>query len=615
MTPGVAVGTYDHPKLREKGYFDASANGLPGNRTTPGVKALRTPSGHRSNMDPVLATIIEGAKSKIEDVALSGSIISATFTIPHVLEYCRESHWVRRNASLHCGFPLTDSLKELKTRHRQSALLDSLQYLSRDSPWNHTVVAWTGEIGRQENADDPNPEIQEAVMPASTAITLGSTSSRQTRNRSVNVDIVEKDVLTLEQQLYDDELRILPVWLADDDDMTSEEIKLHDQSRWRRYAEHDLCALFHYKQHPPTDAYKDWHRWADYCRMNEKFADRICDIYKPGDIIMIHDYHLMLLPEILRQRCPEIGIAFILHTPFPSSELVRCLGRRKNVLEGVLGSNLIVFQSHHYAQHFANACTRILGYAADSKAVNAPGKRVHLDVLPVGINVSRIQAIASKQSVSERCEALKKLHSGKKLIVAYDPMDRLGGVDKKLVAFDKFLELYPEWRERVVLLQVISENTMEDDDGEEERYASGINELVGNINTKHGSLDYMPIQMHSQNLTEDEYFAMFRSGDVALITSIRDGMSTTSFEYIVCQRYSYGPTIISEFSGTASSLDEAIHVNPWDTTDVAHQINKALTMETEERQEMHAALYKRVTGQDVKHWVTSVIRRLLDVGP
>jgi len=344
--------------------------------------------------------------------------------------------------------------------------------------------------------------------------------------------------------------------------------------------------------------------------MNQLFADRIWEAYQPGDLVIVHDYYLMLLPELLRQRDPDMSIAFFLHTPFPSSELIRCLGRRQDLLNGMLGSDLIVFQSFHYAQHFANSCARVLGLEASSKAVQTAARRVQIEVIPLGIDMSSIHSLAWTSTVTEKCSSLRRQHHGKKIIVAYDPKDRLGGVDKKLLAFDKFLETYPEYQNKVVLLQVINQTTIEEDDSEESKYGIMVSDLVSEINRKYGSLDHMPIQLHSQSLTVDEYFALLRSGDVALFTSVRDGMSTTSLEYVVCQQNVHGPIIISEFSGTASNLEEAVHINPWDTVGVANQIYEALTMSEEERQTMHAALYRRITEKDVGHWVTTVLRRL-----
>lgn len=451
------------------------------------------------------------------------------------------------------------------------------------------------------------------IIPTSTATGLRGQPKSSHPPKSDELHISHEDQTNLERQLLNDRIRTIPVWLADDAQNSETGTRLKNQARWRKFAEHDLCALFHYKQHAPTDRWKEDDRWADYVRMNEAFADKICEEYKPGDVVLIHDYYLMMLPSILRQRHPDMYICLFLHSPFPTSELFRCLRRRKEVLHGVLGSNLIGFQAFHHAQHFASCCTRLLEHPASVEVVDTGRGRAHIGVFPAGIDASMITSLAWTPTVDEKCTALRRLHRGKAIIVGCDTMNRVGGVDKKLVAFERFLDRYSEWKGKVVLLQITSPTAMEDDDGEEAKFASHVNELVSSINSTYGSLDYVPVHTYAQHLSQDEYFALLRCGDTALITSVRDGMSATGLEYVTCQRDAHGPLIISEFSGTASSLEEAIQINPWDSSSVADAINTALTMTAGSRKTMHEALYARVTQEDVGFWIDGLLRRLVHV--
>ncbi|KAG6004209.1 hypothetical protein E4U21_001317 [Claviceps maximensis] len=563
VTPGVGLGTYDGDYLmgasRDASQSEAigNADGLP---------------------------------------SLTGNVISATFAMPHVMEHRRGSGWA------------------LRPRSHRSALMDSLHYLSGASPWDHTIVAWTGEVqSSPETEEDTALKTESAALSRSMLPRLGTSTTCAPKTKSNELFVSVDEQRRLEQQLSDQELRTVPVWLAHDDEISEAGIKLRDQSRWRLYAEHDLCAVLHYKQHPPAGAFAEVRRWADYVRMNRMFADKICQVYRPGDVILVHDYQLMLLPALLRQRNPRMLISFFLHTPFPSSELIRCLVRREEILRGVLGSDVVVFQCFHYAQHFANSCSRILNLRANHSSVYTPSKRVQIEIIPVGIDVSKVHSLAWSVSVTEKCLDLRKLYTGKKMVVACDPLDRLGGVDKKLQAFDRFLEMYPEWQEQVVLLQLVRQTTIEDDGGEvEAHYASKVGSMVNSINCKYGSLGYLPIQLHSESLSTDEYFALLRSGDVALFTSIRDGMSISGLEYVVCQQNTYGCTILSEFSGTADHLEEAMHINPWDTDGVAMRIHEALSMSVQRRQAMHMALYQRITQHDVRHWINTNLGCLMD---
>lgn len=410
--------------------------------------------------------------------------------------------------------------------------------------------------------------------------------------------------------------KTVPVWLSDDPDGDAEgNLQLTDQSRWRRYAESELYTLFHYKQHEPNDGRGERQAWADYYRMNQKFANRILEIYKPGDVVMIHDYHLLLLPSMLRQRIPHIYISFFLHVPFPSSEFLRCLPRRKDVLEGVLGANLVGFQSYSYSRHFVSCCTRILGFPSDIAGVDAYGAKVSVGVFPIGIDAAAVERLAFKDpAIDDKVAALRKMYKGKKLIVGRDRLDTVRGVAQKLMAFETFLERYPEWNQKVVLIQVTSPTSVEEEkEDSSNKIANKVAELVANINGTYGSLSFTPVQHYPQYLSQEEYLALLRAADIGLITSVRDGMNTTSLEYVVCQRDDHGPLIISEFSGTAGSLKDAIHINPWDLTGVAEAIEKSLTMSEDMKGAMHNSLYHHVTTRNVQVWSSSYIKRLLTV--
>ncbi|KAI0007882.1 glycosyltransferase family 20 protein [Xylariaceae sp. FL0662B] len=544
---------------------------------------------------------ISEIRAAAPDLALSGNIISATFTMSHHLKYRKGGEW------------------ELGYRRGQSALFDAFSYLSSDeTPWNHTVVAWTGEIEAPIETLSPTttPLDTTANIPGLNHLSAPIPLDGEAPPTPPEVDglwIPREHQLQLEKQLsHDKGIKTVPVWLADDNEFTDEGITLNDQPRWRRYGEHELYPLFHYKQHEPTDGRSERVEWVDFYRANMKFANKIIEIYKPGDIVVIHDYYLLLLPSMLRQRVPNMYISFFLHCPFPSSEFLRCLPRRKEVLEGMLGANLVGFQSYSYSRHFASCCTRILDFPSDSIGVDAYGARVEVGVFPIGIHVAKVEELAWSKEVSDMYVGLKKLYRGKKIIVGRDRLDSVRGVAQKLMAFERFLELYPEWRDKVVLIQVTSPTTIGDDtEDSENKISSRVNELVMKINGTYGNLDSTPVQHYPQYLSPEEYFALMRAADIGLITSVRDGMNTTSLEYVVCQRDTHGPLILSEFSGTAGTLRDAIHINPWDLTDVAKQIEHALTMSDEKRMTMQSNLYRHVTSHTVQSWIAKFLRKLV----
>lgn len=512
----------------------------------------------------------------------------------------------------------------MKPRRGTSALFDSFSYLAANgSPWNHCLVGWTGEIrpllnrptsSKAGSTSSANTANTAAINKAAAPVPVSTKDPQvpDVNTEGLRVSRPDRERLTRQLERHHGG-RVVPVWLPDDYDEEADTILIKDQSRWRRYADRELYTLFHYKNAEPADgrAARKW--WADYYKMNKLFADRIMEVYKPGDVVIVHDYFLMLLPSLLRQRLPNIYIGFFLHIPFPSSEYYRCLSQRKEILEGVLGANMIGFQSYSYSRHFSSCCTRILGFDSSSAGVDAYGAHVAVDVFPIGINTAATQEAAfDNPAVVDKITGIQELYAGKKIIVGRDRLDSVRGVYQKLQAFELFLEKYPDWRDRVVLIQITSPATQTADQDEDDvKFVNKIADLAAKINGDYGSLSFAPVQHFPQYLSREEYFALLRVADIGLITSVRDGMNTTSLEYVICQKGNYGPLILSEFSGTAGSLDKAIHVNPWDLGGVADAIDRALTMPKDERTEMGEALYEHVVTNNVQNWTQNYVRRLL----
>ncbi|KAH7091089.1 alpha,alpha-trehalose-phosphate synthase-like protein subunit Tps2 [Paraphoma chrysanthemicola] len=527
---------------------------------------------------------------------LSGRIISATFAVPYSLGYSQGNDW------------------ELEPRHGTSALFDSFSYLaSSSSPWNHTLVGWTGEISASKST--ATTAVQPPVNKAAAPIPVDPKKPIPVPQQPLGLHIGRDDRERLEKQLERDHGgKIVPVWLVDEVDDGKDEYILKDQNRWRTFAEHELFTLFHYKQNEPADGRAARKSWADYYRMNKLFADKILEVYKPGDIILVHDFYLLLLPSLLRQRLPNIYIGFFLHIPFPSSEFYRCLSRRKEILEGVLGANMVGFQSYSYSRHFSSCCTRILGFDSSSAGVDAYGAHVAVDVFPIGINAASTQRQAfGDPEIDERLKSIREMYAGKRIIVGRDRLDAVRGVVQKLQAFEMFLEKYPEWQGKVVLIQVTSPSGVITDraDGAQEKMVNNISDLAAKINGIYGSLDFTPVRHFPQYLAREEYFALLRLADIGLITSVRDGMNTTSMEYVICQKDNHGPLILSEFSGTAGSLAGALHINPWDLGGVADTINEALKLSDKEREEQHTKLYNHVVSNNVQAWTNNFLKRLM----
>ncbi|RGB26990.1 glycosyltransferase family 20 protein [Rhizophagus diaphanus] len=373
------------------------------------------------------------------------------------------------------------------------------------------------------------------------------------------------------------------------------------------YCKHVLWPLFHYiLWDTVTDGRKEKTYWEQYVKVNQIFTDTIVNIYKPGDLVWIHDYHLLLVPQMLRERLPDAAIGLFIHAPFPSSEIFRCLPKRKEILNGMLGANQIGFQTYSYSRHFISNCTRILGYETTPNGVDFEGSLVSIGTFPIGIDVERVEAQRKHSDVAPKMATIREMYADKKIIVGRDKLDSVKGVIQKLHSFEKFLEEYPEWQGNVVLIQVTSPAQIES-----QKLEKKLSELISHINGTYGSLEFTPVHHYHNHIDQDEYFALLSVADIGLITSIRDGMNTTSLEYIMCQQENHGPLILSEFTGMAGSLGAAIMVNPWDYSGVAKAINDALNLPAEEKKSKHMQLYKQVTNHTAQSWADSFVKELI----
>lgn len=397
-----------------------------------------------------------------------------------------------------------------------------------------------------------------------------------------------------------------------------------------------LWPLFHYH---PGEMNFDEENWLMYRQANFRFAETVRSQITPGSMVWVQDYHLMLLPMILRglvdgssggeyqkqeltkiaegieeevdissERIPDVRIGFFLHTPFPSSEIYRILPVRREILLGILFCDLIGFHTYDYARHFLSSCTRILGLPTMPNGVEFEGRLAHVGTFPIGIEPSSFINNLEKESVQSRIAQLEQRFNGVKVIVGVDRLDYIKGVPQKLHALELFLTQHPEWIGKVVLVQLAVPSRQDVEDYQNLR--STVNELVGRINGRFGTVEFMPIHFMHKSLAFDELCALYAISDVCLVTSTRDGMNLVSYEYIACQQARQGAMILSEFAGAAQSLNGSIVVNPWDPQQVADAIHEAVTMDTETRAENHRKLFKYVNKYSAAFWGTSFIKEM-----
>ena len=334
-------------------------------------------------------------------------------------------------------------------------------------------------------------------------------------------------------------------------------------------------------------------QWAAHQAANATFADAVLAQYQPGDVVWVQDYHLMLLPALLKLRVPRMKVGWFLHTPFPSSEIYRTLPVREEVLRAVLKADLIGFHTYDYARHFVSACTRILGLEGTPEGVEDAGSLTRVAAFPIGIDPERFAAALERPDVRANTAQLLNRYAGRKVMLGVDRLDVIKGIPQKLLAFEKFLEEHPEWRDKVLLVQIAVPSRT--DVPEYRRLRSLVHEIVGRINGHYGTLTHVPIHHLDRQLSFPELAALYAITDVCLVTSLRDGMNLVSYEFVACQADNAGVLVLSEFAGAAQSLGAgAILVNPWNVTDVAAAIGDALTLSDAERRERHRQNYHHI---------------------
>lgn len=370
-----------------------------------------------------------------------------------------------------------------------------------------------------------------------------------------------------------------------------------------------LWPLFHY--HPGEISF-DQENWNSYQTVNNLFAEAISVVVKDGDLVWVQDYHFMLLPRMLREKVgkskPNIKIGFFLHTPFPSSEIYRILPVRKEVLDGVLNSDLIGFHTYDYARHFLSSCTRILELNAMPNRIDFEGRHVHVGTFPVGIDPDRFAEGLKQPKIQQRIKALEERFKGVKVIVGVDRLDYIKGVPHKLHALEVFLSKNPDWIGKVVLVQVAVPSRQ--DVEEYQNLRAVVNELVGRINGKFGTVEFMPIHFMHKTIPFEELVALYAVSDACLVSSTRDGMNLVSYEYVACQQQRHGVLILSEFAGAAQSLNGSIIVNPWNTEGLANAIHEAVTMPEDLRISNFQKLYRYVTKYTAEYWGDSFVKEL-----
>ena len=340
--------------------------------------------------------------------------------------------------------------------------------------------------------------------------------------------------------------------------------------------------------------------WETYEKVNQRYANAVVEAWRPGDTIWVHDYHLLRVPQLVRERLPGARIGFFLHVPFPNPEIFFTLSVRRWLVEGMLGADLIGFHTRRYRGHFTATMRRLFGIEMDqaTSTIAYAGRTIALGIFPMGIDAADFAARAAERDVSARTLELRQ--PGVRLLVGIDRLDYSKGIQRRLLALERLLVRHPEWRERVRLIQVAVPSRGRV--GAYRRVRTEVEALVGRINGEFATPSWSPIQYLYRSLPMTTLVAMYRAADVMLVTPVRDGMNLVAKEFVACRADEDGVLILSEFAGAADELTDACIVNPYDVDGVADAIHDAMSLPGADRRTRMRRLREKVFGHDVHAW-------------
>ncbi|PIA58626.1 hypothetical protein AQUCO_00500517v1 [Aquilegia coerulea] len=396
------------------------------------------------------------------------------------------------------------------------------------------------------------------------------------------------------------------------------------------FCKQQLWPLFHYMLplSPDLGGRFDRSLWQAYVSVNKIFADKVMEVINPDDdFVWVHDYHLMVLPTFLRKRFNRVKLGFFLHSPFPSSEIYRTLPVRDELLRALLNSDLIGFHTFDYARHFLSCCSRMLGLGYQSKrgyiGLEYYGRTVSIKILPVGIHIGQLKSVMHLPETESRTAELRDQFRGCTVLLGVDDMDIFKGISLKLLAMEQLLIQHPDWRGKVVLVQIANPARGRGRDVQEvqsETYST-----AKRINETFGRPGYSPVVLIDTPLQFYERIAYYMIAECCLVTAVRDGMNLIPYEYIICRQgnekldetLQLDPSVpkksmlvVSEFIGCSPSLSGAIRVNPWNIDAVAEAMDHALVVPESEKQLRHEKHYRYVSTHDVGYWAQSFLQDL-----
>jgi len=391
------------------------------------------------------------------------------------------------------------------------------------------------------------------------------------------------------------ELKMAPVFLSKED----------VEEFYEGFSNETLWPAFHY--FTQYMVYNPEH-WEAYVRVNQKFCDAILKKAGPDDTIWVHDYQLLLLPQMLREVLPNATIAFFQHIPFPSYEIIRMIPWRKELLAGMCGADLLGFHTYDDMRHFLSAVGRINGLSSESGYIQAENRIINVDSFPMGIDYDKFAKQAKSKRTLNFVKEFGKQVEDQKLLLTIDRLDYSKGIPQRIQAFNQLLEQHKELHGKVSMIMIVVPSR--DKVQSYKELKEEIDLLVGRINSEYSTLNWVPVHYFYRSFPFEELSAFYNMSDIALVTPLRDGMNLVCKEFVASKTDQTGVLILSEMAGASKELQDAILVNPYDRQGVVDAIFNALSMPLEEQVARMKSMQESLKKYDVFQWVKVFMDRL-----
>ena len=411
--------------------------------------------------------------------------------------------------------------------------------------------------------------------------------------------------ISLDDMKEDNERNVSDTLLKDHDciavNLNSREI----EEFYDGFCNETIWPLFHYM--PGRTKYMD-RFWKAYRTVNEKFYEKIKAVVKPDDILWIHDYQLFLLPQLIRADFPGLSIGFFLHIPFPSYEVYRLLPWRTEILNGILGADLIGFHTYDYVRHFFSSVKRLLRHDISLGTITLNDRKVHADVFPMGIDYRKYSDAVHLKEVKREIKATREETRDYKVILSVDRLDYTKGIPERIKAFKALLKEHERFRGKIILILIVAPSRTSVETYQE--LLAEINDLVSQTNGTYGTIGWVPIWFFNRSFGFDKLAALYNCADVLLVTPLRDGMNLVAKEYIAARNDNGGAVVVSDTAGVASELGEAALVNANNISEIVEALSASLEMPVDEQKKKLRIMQKRLKRYNIDFWTHDFVTHL-----